>query len=84
MRRRARACSQIDKGGDAQHNAMALNALLGGEAGAYRDAVLLNASATLVVAGATFEWRDGAAMAAEALDSGKAAKLLGRWIEMAV
>ena len=72
------------RGGDAQHNAMALKALLGGEAGAYRDAVLLNASATLVVAGATFEWCDGAAMAAEALDSGKAAKLLGRWIEMAV
>lgn len=72
------------RGGDADYNAKALKALLEGDKSAYRDAVLLNAAATLVVAGEAFEWRDGVALAVEALDSGKAAKLLGDWIAMAV
>ena len=71
------------RGGDAVHNAKALEALLGGTPGPYRDAVLLNAAATLIVAGRTGDWREGAAMAAEALDSGKARDLLARWIDMA-
>ncbi|EAQ30259.1 anthranilate phosphoribosyltransferase [Erythrobacter sp. NAP1] len=71
------------RGGDAQHNAKALKALLEGTPGPYRDAVVLNAAATLVVSGKVDEWADGAAMAAEALDSGAAAKLLADWIEMA-
>lgn len=71
------------RGGDAVHNAKALEALLGGTPGPYRDAVLLNAAATLIVAGRTEDWREGAAMAAEALDSGRARDLLARWIDMA-
>ena len=71
------------RGGDAAHNAKALEALLGGTPGPYCDAVLLNAAATLIVAGRTEDWREGAAMAAEALDSGKARDLLARWIDMA-
>ena len=71
------------RGGDAAHNAKALEALLGGTPGPYRDAVLLNAAATLIVAGRTEDWREGAAMAAEALDSGRARDLLARWIDMA-
>ena len=71
------------RGGDAVHNAKALEALLGGTPGPYRDAVLLNAAATLIVAGRTGDWREGAAMAAEALDSGSARDLLSRWIDMA-
>ena len=71
------------RGGDAAHNAKALEALLRGTPGPYRDAVLLNAAATLIVAGRTEDWREGAAMAAEALDSGKARDLLARWIDMA-
>ncbi|MEC7399810.1 MAG: anthranilate phosphoribosyltransferase, partial [Pseudomonadota bacterium] len=71
------------RGGDAVHNAKALEALLGGTPGPYRDAVLLNAAATLIVAGRTENWREGAAMAAEALDSGRARDLLARWIDMA-
>lgn len=71
------------RGGDAVHNAKALEALLGGTPGPYRDAVLLNAAATLIVAGRTGDWREGAAMAAEALDSGRARDLLSRWIDMA-
>ena len=79
----AHAPIEAIRGGDAAHNAKALEALLGGTPGPYRDAVLLNASATLIVAGRTEDWREGAAMAAEALDSGKARDLLARWIDMA-
>ena len=50
----------------------------------YRDAVIFNAAATLLVADAAEDWSSGAAMAAEALDSGAARKLLVRWIDMAV
>lgn len=71
------------RGGDPQHNAKALAALLDGEAGAYRDTVKLNTAAALIVAGKTDDWGIGAEMAAEALDSGKAAALLARWIELA-
>ncbi|MEE4200527.1 anthranilate phosphoribosyltransferase [Erythrobacter sp.] len=71
------------RGGDAEHNAKALKALLKGTPGPYRDAVLLNAAATLMVAGRAGNLEEGVAMAAEALDSGEAAKLLADWIEMA-
>ncbi|WP_374405531.1 anthranilate phosphoribosyltransferase [Pelagerythrobacter sp.] len=71
------------RGGDAAHNAAALKALLGGAKGPYRDAVLLNAAATLIVADAADGWEHGASIAGEALDSGKAGSLLDRWIAMA-
>ena len=71
------------RGGDAVHNAKALTALLGGMPGPYRDAVVLNAAATLVVAGKTDDWGEGAALAMEALDSGAAGKLLADWIDLA-
>lgn len=71
------------RGGDALHNARALKALLTGAPGPYRDAVLLNASAVLIVAGAAQGWEEGAARAAESLDSGNAGALLDRWIRMA-
>ena len=68
------------KGGDAVHNAAALRDLLTGGRGAYRDAVLLNAAAALVVAQSAVSLIDGAFLAAEALDSGAANALLDRWI----
>ncbi len=68
------------RGGDPAHNAAALQALLHGASGAYRDSVLLNAAAGLVVAGRTETLSVGAAMAAEAIDEGHAATLLDRWI----
>lgn len=71
------------RGDDPQHNARALEALLMGAPGPYRDSVLFNASATLIVADRTDDWTEGAEIAAEALDSGKAKALLERWIEMA-
>ncbi|KQM65104.1 anthranilate phosphoribosyltransferase [Sphingomonas sp. Leaf17] len=67
-------------GGDAAHNAAALRALLRGGHGAYRDAVLLNAAAALIVADRASSLVDGASLAAEALDSGAADALLDRWI----
>lgn len=70
------------RGGDPQHNARALEALLMGAPGPYRDAVLFNAAATLIVAGRTEEWAEGAEIAAEALDAGRAKTLLERWIAM--
>ena len=68
-------------GGDAAFNALALRRMLAGEEGAYRDAVLLNAAGALIVAGRATEWREGIALAEEAIDSGAARVLLRRWIE---
>jgi anthranilate phosphoribosyltransferase len=68
------------KGGDAAFNAAALTRLLMGEAGAYRDAVLFNAAAALMVAGRAHSWQDGIEEAAEALDRGLAKALLDCWI----
>jgi anthranilate phosphoribosyltransferase len=68
------------RGGDATFNAAALRALLDGAAGAYRDAVLLNSAAALIVAGKASDWTGGVAIASEAIDSKAASRLLDRWI----
>lgn len=68
------------RGGDAAYNAAALRALLLGEQSAYRDAVLLNAGAALVVAGDVLTLREGVEEAAEAIDKGLANALLDCWI----
>jgi anthranilate phosphoribosyltransferase len=60
------------KGGDPAENAAALRAVLEGAPGAYRDVVRLNAGAALVVAGRAADLREGAAIAADALDRGRA------------
>lgn len=59
-------------GGTPKDNARAMRALLAGTPSAYRDAVLLNAAAALVVAGVASDLRDGAARAAHSIDSGAA------------
>lgn len=59
-------------GGTPEENGRAFRALLGGEAGAYRDAVLLNAAAALVIAGRAADLREGTAKARESIDSGAA------------
>jgi anthranilate phosphoribosyltransferase len=71
------------RGGDPAHNARALKDLLRGAPGPYRDAVLLNAAAALGIAGKAADYPEGAALAAEALDSGRTEELLVRWIELA-
>jgi len=71
------------RGGDAAHNAAALRALLLGEPGPYRDAVLLNAAGALIVAGEAESWAEGVEEAAEAIDRGLAKALLDCWIAAA-
>jgi anthranilate phosphoribosyltransferase len=66
------------RGGDAATNAGALHALLHGEPGPYRDTVLLNAAAGLIVAGAAQDLQSGAVRAAVAIDSGSAADALDK------
>lgn len=68
------------KGGDAAYNAAALRQLLMGESGAYRDAVLLNAGAALVVAGHASTIKDGIEEASEAINKGLAKALLDCWV----
>ncbi len=59
-------------GGSPAENGRAFAALLDGAPGAYRDAVLLNAAAALLIAGRVGGLRDGAEMARESIDSGAA------------
>ncbi|HEY0102640.1 MAG TPA: anthranilate phosphoribosyltransferase [Brevundimonas sp.] len=69
------------RGGDAEENAAALRALLDGARGAYRDVVLLNAAAALVVADRAVDLAEGAAMAATVIDDGRAAKALAELVD---
>ncbi len=69
----ARAAPDDLRGGDAVCNAAALRALLAGRAGPYRDIVLLNAGAALVVAGRADSLAHGAELARCSIDSGAAA-----------
>ena len=63
-------------GGDAAQNAKALRAVLAGETGPYRDIVLYGSAAALLVAGKVDDLKLGVAMARDAIDSGRAAKVL--------
>lgn len=60
------------KGGTPAENAEALRALLKGRANAYRDIVLMNAAASLIVADKASGLKEGVAMAAHSIDEGKA------------
>lgn len=68
------------KGGDPAANAEALRALLQGAPGAYRDIVLLNAAASLVVAGKAATLKDGVALAAKSIDDGAAQAALDKLV----
>ncbi|AMO62128.1 anthranilate phosphoribosyltransferase [Mycolicibacterium phlei] len=74
-------------GGDAEANAASVRAVLGGQKGPVRDAVILNAAGALVAhAGLSSDakwvpaWEHGLAKAAEVIDSGAAEQLLARWV----
>jgi anthranilate phosphoribosyltransferase len=72
------------KGGDAATNATALRSLIAGDKGPIRDTVLLNTAGAIAAfrgfsADLTADLRKGMETAAEAIDSGRAAKLLDRW-----
>jgi len=64
------------RGGDTQDNAAIARSVLAGEPGAPRDIVLFNAGVALLIAGRTATIPDGIAMAAEAIDSGRARQVL--------
>ena len=76
----ARASLADLKGGDAAANAAAIRVVLHGEPGPFRDIVLLNAAAALIVAGKAANLADGVKRAARAIDTGAAMNALSRLI----
>ncbi len=70
------------KGGDPQENAAITGNILKGEKGPKRDAVLLNAGASLYIGGKAESIKDGILLAAELIDSGKAEETLSKVIEV--
>lgn len=70
------------QGGDPGTNARITREVLAGKAGAARDIVVINAAAALVVAGAAKGMKEGIALAAEALDRGRAAQKLEQLIAL--
>lgn len=77
-----RATRSAMVGGDAQLNSAIALSVLGGEPGAARDVVLLNAGAALEVAGAASDLDEGIALASSSIDDGKAGATLERWISV--
>ncbi|MGZ8400447.1 MAG: anthranilate phosphoribosyltransferase [Methyloceanibacter sp.] len=69
-------------GGDATENAAHIRAVLGGQEGAFRNIVLLNAAAALLVAGKAKTLREGVALAAQSIDSGKARGVLEALVKL--
>ena len=69
-------------GGDSKTNASALKRLLAGEPSAYRNIVLLNAAAALIVADKTNSLKDGVSVAAAAIDNGSAAAALDKLVSI--
>ncbi len=68
------------KGGGALKNSRMIRAILAGDDGPPADIAILNAAAALVVAGRADDLKAGAEMAQQALKSGKAERLLARWV----
>jgi anthranilate phosphoribosyltransferase len=68
------------KGGEPAHNAALMRGVLDGERGPLREIVLLNAAAGLIIAERAADLCEGVAIAADTLDSGKAAEVLDRLI----
>ena len=75
-----RATPEALRGGDAMANAKALLDVLKGKKGPFRDVAVLNAAAALIVAGKAKDLKEGAALAAHAIDSGEAEGRLDRLI----
>jgi anthranilate phosphoribosyltransferase len=69
------------RGGDSRENLRILRQILDGEGGPILDAVVLNASAALVVSGIAPDAHDGARRAGEAIASGRARSTMSRWVD---
>ena len=77
-----RAKSKQLRGGSPKKNAKAIRDILAGRKGPFRDVVLLNAAAALMVADKAPDLDNGCKIAADALDSGAAKALLAEWVKM--
>lgn len=76
-------CTKADlAGGTPEENAQITRAILNGEKGHKRNAVLMNAGAALYVGGKAESMEEGVKLAAELIDSGKAAETLRRFVEV--
>lgn len=76
-------CTREDLvGGTPQENAAITRSVLAGEQGARRNAVLMNAGASLYIGGKADSIADGIALAARTIDSGAAMKTLEKFIEV--
>ncbi len=76
-------CKKSDLvGGTPEENAAITRSILAGKKGPTRDAVLLNAGAALYVGSKAATWKDGVMLAAELIDSGSAAAVLEKLIEV--
>lgn len=71
---------ELLRGGDADHNAAALKAVLEDIAGPYRDVAVMNAAAALVVAGAAKTLKEGSELARKSLSTGAARARLDRLV----
>jgi anthranilate phosphoribosyltransferase len=69
-------------GGDAQHNVEITRSILDGDAGAPRDIALMNAAPAIVLGGLANGFSDAMGLAAESVDSGRAASVLDRSLTM--
>ena len=78
----ARCSRDALRGGSPEENARITRDILSGAQGPKRDAVLLNAGAALYIAGKAESMKAGTVLAAELIDSGKAAGTLRRFIEL--
>src|SRR6266545_4275973 len=76
----SRAKPEALRGGDSEHNARALLAVLKGERGPFRDVAVFNAAAALVVAGKAKDLKEGVALAQKSINSGEAEGCLERLI----
>lgn len=76
-------CTKEDlKGGTPEENAKITRDILGGAKGHKRNAVLMNAGAALYIGGKAETLKDGIALAAEIIDSGKALETLDKLIKV--
>ena len=78
----ARCLREDLRGGTPEENAAITRAILSGAPGHKRSAVLLNAGAALYIGGRAASMQDGVALAAELIDTGKAAAVLERLVEV--
>lgn len=77
-------CSSLEdiKGGDPEHNSYAMIEAISGVENAYRNAVVYNAAAGLVIAGKVINLKEGAELAKQAIDSGKAHSALKKLADL--